>query len=165
MIRTLNLTSLAIGTAALLVGLTGNVQAIPITLNDQIASQSARSLNQSQQNKNFTSLATTPTSKVAKTKKTSGSRKSNSGLLPRITRGGLVPVVPVVNPGVLPVGGLTPGTPLPLPETVLTQPLSSGPSTLTPQVDSTSAPDGGMTATLLGGTFCGLVFLRRKLKA
>ena len=161
-----NLSGISIGVAALVVGLAGNVQAIPTTTRDYNASQSARSLDWSGQNQSLASLQTLRSTKVVKAKKVAGSRKAGGKNLIRPILVGLTPLSPVANQGVLPTGGLAAGTPLPLPVTVLTQPLSSGSSGTTAQVDSaTSAPDGGTTATLLGGTFCGLALLRKKLKA
>ena len=145
-----NQTSFAItGAAALLIGLTANVEAIPISMRTLSASQSALAFNQSPASSNpsvSSKKVNANTKSVSRNLKHPGFGRPPS---PLPGQGG-TPVTVPTGTIILPGGTL----PKPLSPPGPNQP--SGPS---------SVPDGGTTATMMGGVFCGLALLRKKLKA
>jgi hypothetical protein len=137
-----------VGAAALYVALAGNVRAIPFTVHDDVVNSAIRSQNLlSGQSDYEAALALdhgnrnqghgNPTALILSTsaRVQNTSRPGNSS--PRISR-------PRKHGH---------GVEAPSP-----QPTGQDPAPV-------SVPDGGTTATMLGGVFCGLVLLKKKLKA
>jgi hypothetical protein len=158
----INLSGLTIAAAALIVAFAGSVQAIPITRHAFTASQAARTSDQRNQTP---SLATSATDSISST----SSKLSQSHARQRPDAGNLI--LPISDGlasrsdrGAYPAGHLhgplLPPTPITLPPPSVIVTNSGGASQ-----NSTSVPDGGVTAALLAGSLGGLVLLRKKLQA
>ncbi|MEI6192927.1 MAG: VPDSG-CTERM sorting domain-containing protein [Verrucomicrobiota bacterium] len=181
-----NHTNVAIvAAAALFVGLAGNVQAIPITLQNQRVNQALRSSSQASYDLGLTAARAvkpslnasrqvsrnlkpaSPTSSLLSllipARNAAGARNISTGNSHRSAHGVTTTPIPVTDQGAYPVGVLpTPVTILPV-SPVRHPIIPNGGGTATP--NAVSVPDGGATAAMLGGSVCGIALLRKKLKA
>lgn len=161
----INLTSfIIIGAAALFVGVAGKVQAIPTTFHNGRTYQAAHAFDHVNRNQSLASLTASISSMPVNGKKAGGHgnftlRRGNH---PYPILGGLTPLSPVTGQGNYPAGALNGGTAIIIPGQVLPKPLSTG--TVKP-AGAVGVPDGGMTATMMVGSFFGLALLKKKLKA
>ena len=136
------------GAAALLVALAGNVRAIPFTAHDEVVNSAISSQNlRSGQSDYEAALA------LDHGNRNQGHVSPTAPILSRSAR--------VQNTSQL--GNSSPR---------ISRPRKHGHGVEAPSPQSTgpnpppvSVPDGGTTATMLGGVFCGLVLLEKKLKA
>ncbi|HXI69048.1 MAG TPA: VPDSG-CTERM sorting domain-containing protein [Verrucomicrobiae bacterium] len=161
-----NLSGITIGAAALIVGLAGNVQAIPITHRVYHTSHVASASNQSNQNASLASLTApiapqaSTTSHLVNARQTRGRQKPAAGNLNLPISSGLTLGS---SQGTLPVTVLTapllPVVPVNLPPAPV--PVVTGAASAASPV---GVPDGGATAAMMAGSFGGLALLRKKLK-
>lgn len=186
-----NLTGLVLTVAAaLFVGLAGNVQAIPILMHDQSIYEAMRSIDLSKRDQGVATLTDSLLVKSIWTQETVAIRDASllgKSLKAQKTVASRNLVTAHARPNKNGVS-VTP-SPLtfqsPFPISLLSQsPIyldNNGTTDLIPQDpiiinlnlsrsgtniqnhSSVSVPDGGATVTMLGGVFCGLVFLRKKL--
>jgi VPDSG-CTERM motif len=158
-----NLRGIAITAAAtLLVGLAGNVQAIPITLRDHNVRQTLHSLGQISHNPRqiFSTAALFP----ALVRSPNGDGHHSVGLANLHNHGHGLPVsAPVTDQGAYPIIPLH--TPVILPVSLPKPPVLVVNGGGTPGHNVVSVPDGGTTAAMMAVSFCGLALLRKKLKA
>ena len=158
----INLSGITIGAAALIVGFTGNVQAIPTTQHDFIASHPIRALGQSKQNPGVAALTTSVSSKSGKVKQAHLHQKPSARNLNFPISGGSKPIF---GQGAYPLNDLhaplLPASPVNLPPAP--KPVVTGGAA--PAGNAIAVPDGGATAALMAGSFGGLALLRKKLKA
>ena len=166
------------GAAVLLVGLAGNIQAVPVATSSARAYETARSRELSLEVESTARRAEALLAQLPTLHET----VTAHGLQPSLARtGGSVvparqPVLVHGNPSGLalftsfPVDvpshtGIIQGeTIYHIPTAVITRPVIDRPTaTASPAV--TSVPDGGTTAGLLSAALCGVVLLRRKLAA
>jgi hypothetical protein len=147
--KKINLAGFAmVGAAALFVALAGNVRAIPFTVHDDVVNAAIRSQNLlSGQSDYEAALA------LDHVNRNQGHVSPTALILSRSAR--------VQNTGQL--GNSSPR---------ISHPRKHGHGVETPPPQSTgpnpspvSVPDGVTTATMLGGVFCGLALLEKKLKA
>ena len=146
------------GVAALFVGLAGTVQAIPMTIHNHNVQQALPSTGQNNQ-----SRITPATSPVASSVQSPNAGQPRSGHHVFQFGHGATPILtPVTNQGAHPVSGLhspiLPIIPVNLPPIVHSGGGTTG-------ANAVGVPDGGTTAMMMGGAFCGLALIKRKLKA
>lgn len=160
----INRTGYMIGATALFVGLAGNVQAVPHTLQDYNTSQAVGSAGQSKLSSGSASFKNTSLSKLTKVKKGGKNVKNSSSNLTHPILGGLTPLT-LTSPTAFPAGSLNSGTrDLPL-VTIIPNSLSASAALAAQSAGPTNVPDGGATATMAGGALGGLLLLRKKLKS
>ena len=174
-----------VAAAALFVGVAGNVQAIPITLQSQRGNQAPPSARQASYNPSLPAArAVNPTlnstrqvsrnlkpasftaslsSLLIPARNAAGSRNATLGNSHRSAHGVTTTPIPVADQGAYPVGVLpTPVTILPA--SPVNHPIiANGAGTATS--NAVGVPDGGATAAMLGASVCGITLLRKKLKA
>ena len=179
--KNINQTSFAIaGAAALMMGLAGNVQAVSIPINNARAAGTSSWVLGQDQHGNVLVLGQIVLGKeIAHFVDSACSSQTSAS--PSATKSVSVPAQAAVahnNSGQPNLSQGSPGAP-----TLTTKPVTQGPNlpglsaplpsrsvptlTLAPvrsAAVSESVPDGGTTAVMLGGVFCGFVFLKRNSK-
>jgi hypothetical protein len=139
----INKTNFAItGAAALLVGLAGTAQAIPMP------AHTVQTILQGSAGKKSASRVVSISRAPVQPKKAAKRIKP------------IPPIVSIPEQGVIPMPPLT--TPL-VPAPIIPSALVFNP--VIPAASTIPVPDGGATGAMLGGVFGGLVLLRKKLKA